>query len=126
VTPEVSLAVQELKASFPDSIVTARDLGDGGAQITVDPVDPGEQYSHRETWMKFTIGFQYPDADVYPLFVRPDLTRVDGTNHGAGISLASFDEGPALQLSRKSNKLNPATDTAAVKASKVLAWLRSL
>jgi hypothetical protein len=125
-TPVVSQAVEELKATFPDSSVTIRDLGDGGAQVKIDPVDPGEQYSHRETWMKFTIGFQYPYADVYPLFVRPDLTRVDGTSHGTGISLASFDQEPALQLSRKSSKLNPATDTAAVKASKVLAWLRSL
>lgn len=125
-TPEVSQAVEELEATFQDSRVTARDLGDGGAQVTIDPVDPGEQYSHRETWMKFTISFQYPDADIYPLFIRPDLTRVDGHNHGTGISLASFDQTPALQLSRRSGKLNPAIDTAAVKALKVLAWLHSL
>lgn len=124
-TPEVSQAIDEMKAAFPTSTVVARDVGDGGAHVTIDPIDPGPQYAQRETWISFTIGFQYPYADVYPLFVRADLSRTDGTALGEGIGAATFDGQPATQLSRRSNKLNPAVDTAALKVTKVLAWLRS-
>lgn len=124
-TPDVSQAVDELKVAFAGSTVTALGIEDGGANVTVEPVDPGAQYAQRQTWIKFAISFQYPYADVYPLFVRPDLARVDGTALGEAISVSSFDGEPALQLSRRSNKLNPATDTAAIKVTKVLEWLRS-
>ena len=75
--------------------------------------------------MKFAIGFQYPYADIYPLFVRPDLVRTDDQPHGEGISLTSFEGEPALQLSRRSNHLNPEIDTAALKVTKVIEWLRT-
>jgi len=48
---------------------------------------------------------------VYPHFVRHDLTRVDGQQLGEATSQASFEGRPAIQISRKSNRLNPATDT---------------
>lgn len=125
-TPEVSQAVQQLKAGFPEATVTATEVGDGGAHVIIEPVDPGEAYNHRETWLGFTISFQYPYADIYPLFVRPDLARADGTALGDGISTGhSFEGRQAIQLSRRSNRLNPAIDTALLKVTKVLAWLRS-
>jgi hypothetical protein len=125
VTPEVSQAVQELKAGFPDATITAIEVGDGGAHVIIESIDPGEAYNYRETWLGFTIGFQYPYADIYPLFVRPDLARADGAGLGEGISTGhSFVGRQAIQLSRRSNKLNPATDTALLKVTKVLAWLR--
>ncbi|MCZ7579107.1 MAG: hypothetical protein M5U18_19520 [Dehalococcoidia bacterium] len=37
---------------------------------------------------------------------------------------ASFEGVPAIQISRRNNKLDPATDTAALKVAKVLEWLR--
>jgi hypothetical protein len=62
---------------------------------------------------------------VYPLFVRPDLSRTDGAALGAGFQAVKW--GPkgdrGVQLSRRSNRLNPAVDTAATKALKVLKWL---
>ena len=122
--PDVAQAAEELKARFPDTEVVASDTGDGGAIVTIIPIDPGPVYVQRETWLKFAISFQYPHADVYPLFVRPDLIRVDGNGHGKGFSAASFHGEPALQLSRVSKRLNPATDTAALKVMKVLEWLR--
>ena len=121
--PEVAQAVVELKDRFPDAEVVASDTGDGGAIVTINPVDAGPAYVQRETWLKFAMSPQYPYADVYPLFVRPDLTRVDGNGHGEGFSTASFHGEPALQVSRASKRLNPATDTAALKVTKVLKWL---
>lgn len=124
-TPNVEQAVDELRVCFPDAEVDAIGTGDGGALVRISSVDPGRSYASRETWIGFTIGYQYPYSDIYPLFVCPDLVRSDGTEHGEGFSLASFQGEPALQLSRRSNRLDPSTDTAALKVTKVLEWLRA-
>lgn len=125
-TPEVERAVEELRACFSDTGVDAVGTGDGGARVTIARVDPGPSYVQRETWVRFAISYQYPHADVYPLFVRPDLARADGQPHGDGIAQTEFHGEKALQLSRRSNRLNPATDTAALKVTKVLEWSRTL
>ena len=122
---EVAQAVSEIETCFPSVTVTAEDDGDGGAVVTMYPLDPGSVYVQRETWMKFAISYLYPDADVYPLFVRPDLARADNNGHGEGIALGKFQGEPALQLSRRSNRRDPAFDTAARKVAKVLKWLRA-
>jgi hypothetical protein len=124
VTPEVAVAIVEIKACFPDATVEIKEEGDA-VVVLLDPIDPGEQYSQRETWIGFRITFQYPYSDVYPHFVRGDLTRKDGAGLGEGMSVTTFENRPAVQISRRSNRLNPATDTALIKMHKVLQWLRS-
>jgi hypothetical protein len=124
-TSTVAEAIDELKAAHPDASFTLREDADGGVFVILEPVDPGPTYTQRETWVGFQITFQYPYSDVYPHFVRHDLTRVDGQQLGEATSQASFEGRPAIQISRKSNRLNPATDTAAVKLLKVLEWLRN-
>jgi hypothetical protein len=124
-TPAVAEAVEEIKAAHPGATVAVREDGDGGVFMTLEPVDPGPAYTQPETWIGFQITFQYPYADVYPHFVRADLARRDGQPLGEAMSPSSFEARPAIQISRKSNRLNPATDTAAVKLMKVLQWLRN-
>ena len=122
---EVEEAVEELRATFPGISVTAEDDGDGGAFLEMFQVDPGPVYAQRETWLRFHISCQYPYADVYPLYVRPDLVRVDGNGHGTGIALSAFRGERALQLSRRSNHRSAVFDTAARKVLKVLEWFRA-
>ena len=122
---EVQQAVEDLRHRFGDAEVVAYGTDDGGAVVTINPIELGPGYSPKTTWMKFGIGFQYPYADIYPLFVCPDLARADGQPHGEGITLTSFEGEPALQLSRRSNHLNPEIDTAALKVTKVIEWLRT-
>ncbi len=124
-TPEVAEAIEEIRSSFPEAAVDVREDGEGGAVVLVDPVDPGPQYQQRATWVGFRITFQYPYSDVYPHFVRGDLARVDGAPLGEGTSVTTFERRPSVQLSRRSNRLNPETDSAAIKLHKVLTWLRS-
>jgi len=125
-TDEVAEAVEEVRATFDQMKVEVREDGEGGAFVFVEPVDPGEQYEQRATWIGFRITFQYPNADVYPHFVRGDLSRRDGRALGDGTSVTTFEGRPAVQLSRRSNHLNPESDTAVLKLLKVLQWLRSL
>jgi len=124
-TAEVAVAIEEIRSSFPDATVEAVDDGDGGALVFVDPVDPGPPYQQRETWVGFRVTFQYPCADVYPHFVRGDLARTDGGPLGEATSVTVFEGRHAVQLSRRSNHLDPETDTAAIKLHKVLTWLGS-
>ena len=124
-TGEVVEAIAEIRASFPGSQVTFREDGQGGAFVTVDPIDPGPPYRQREAWMGFQITFQYPYSDVYPHFVRGDLARVDGVPLGEAMSATTWEGRPAIQLSRRSNHLDPNSDTAVLKLQKVLRWLAS-
>jgi len=124
-TNEVAEAIDEIRSSFSDATVDVREDEEGGAFVFVDPVDPGPAYRQRATWIGFRITFQYPYADVYPHFVRGDLARADGATLGEGMTPTTFDGRSAVQISRRSNRLNPETDTAAIKLHKVLTWLRS-
>jgi len=121
----VSDAIEEIRATFPEATVTVREDGEGGAFVIVDPVKLGQPYTHAETWAGFRITFQYPYSDVYPIFVRGDLPRSDGTQLGEALTPTTFENRSAIQVSRRSNHLNPATDTAAIKLLKVIEWLRN-
>jgi hypothetical protein len=122
--PTVAEAIEEIRGTFETSTVTVKEDGDGGAYVRIDPVDPGAPYTQRETWIGFRITAQYPYADVYPLFVRNDLSRADGAALGEGMAPNNnFDGESAVQVSRRSNHLNPATDTAVIKVLKVLDWM---
>jgi len=124
VTPEVAIAIEELEATFPDCHVVVRADGEGGCWVVIEGVPLGPPHAQSDTWLGFRITFQYPNADVYPLFVRNDLSRLDGAPLGEGMSMNTFDGRPAVQVSRKSNHLDPRVDTAVGKVLKVLLWLQ--
>lgn len=123
--PVVSAAVEQLKREFPEAALTVRDDGEGGAYVIVEEVPLGAPYTQATTWVGFRVVNQYPYADVYPHYVRGDLTRADGRPLAAELQHLTFEEREALQVSRRSNRLNPATDTAVLKLRKVLMWLRA-
>lgn len=122
-TAAVAQAIEDLKTRFPDATVTATETGDGGAWVRLDPISLGDAYLQEETWVAFQLTFAYPDADVYPHFIRPDLERRDGKPLGQGFSVRTF--GPtatrAVQISRRS----PETlrNDATVKLLKVIEWV---
>jgi hypothetical protein len=125
VTPEVTEALDEIKVAFPDASVEAIEDGAGGAYVVVDTVDLGAVYADGCTWIGFQITFQYPYSDVYPHFVRGDLARADGQPLGEATSLTTWRDRPAIQVSRSSKNLDPASQTAAIKLLKVVQWLRN-
>ena len=122
--PSVAKALDELQSTFAQCTVETEPDGLGGAFVRVRNIPLGPPYSQSNVWIGFQITFQYPYADVYPHFTDPNLTRVDGADLGSGFGSAQFRNEPAIQISRRSNGLNPATDTAALKLLKVIRWLQ--
>lgn len=125
-TADVKQAVEEVRTSFPNSVVVAEDDGQGGAFVRVEPLDIGEKYVPSKTWCAFHVTFQYPRADVYPHHIGSDVKRGDNSAFGQGVSPQHWRNSPSLQLSRRSNRLDPSIDSAATKLAKVIAWFRSL
>lgn len=124
VAATVLIAVTELHEQFAGHKITVTPDGAGGVFVVIDDVEPGAPYVEASTWLGFQITAAYPDADVYPHF-SGRIHRTDGRPHGEGFAEAEWQTRPALQLSRRSNQWNPAADTAALKAMKVITWLAS-
>jgi hypothetical protein len=126
VTPEVKAAVEEIRQTFAGHGVEVEAEAQGGAYVIVHDLVVGDHYVPTTSWFGFLITFQYPHADVYPHFIDGALARADGKPHGGGFSAPSpWRERPAIQVSRRSNRWNPATDTPAGKLLKVLEWVKS-
>ena len=124
--PDVTQAIQEIRAAFDGYVVDVVAEAQGGAHVIVHDVPIGPAFVPSQTWIGFTIPFQYPDADVYPHFIGGEVQRADGGPLGEALSgPTTWQDRSAIQVSRRSNRWNPATDTAALKLMKVLEWLRS-
>ena len=123
--PKVQQAIDEIKTAYPPVPVTVREDGDGGAYVILEKVDVGQIYRGGVSWIGFRITFTYRDpvADIYPHYVRGDLARADGRPLGDAMSSTTFEGRPAIQISRRSNHINPRTETALIKLQKVLTWL---
>jgi hypothetical protein len=124
-TPEVEEAISEIERAFPVCPLESADDGQGGAFVTVKDVRISGPYEQDLTWFGFHITHTYPYADVYPHFVRHDLSRRDRQPLGEGIAVGNFRSQSAIQVSRRSNRHNAATDTALLKLQKVIKWLTS-
>lgn len=124
-TPAVTQAIDEIRCTFEGCCVEVGPDGSGGAVVVVRSVPLGCPYAQAEAWFGFHITFQYPYTDVYPHFTNPELARADGASLGGGFGTASFRGRPAIQISRRSNRLSPERDTAALKLLKVVTWMKS-
>lgn len=125
VLPAVAQAIDEIRCTFEGCGVETDADGSGGAFVTVTGIRIGRPYAQEAVWIGFLITFQYPYADVYPHFTTAELTRLNGGGLGEGFGLGSFRGRPAMQISRRSNRLNPQTDTAALKLLKVVRWMKT-
>jgi hypothetical protein len=122
----VLAAIEDLKLDFqPEDFVVEAD-GQGGAKIRFGPVELSEVYEQRETWIGGHITCQIPYADIYPIFLRGDLTRADRKSLVAPMSAGQTFMGlPAVQVSRKSNRRDASIETVKMKFKKVLYWVNT-
>lgn len=124
ITPAVAKAIEEIRLTFEECDVAVEADRSGGAVVVVRGVLLGRPYVQPKAWFGFQVTYQYPYADVYPHFTGAELARSDGVGLGSGFGSASFQGQAAIQISRRSNRLNPETDTAALKLQKVVKWMK--
>ena len=125
--PAVDQAIEELKGQFGDQRVLVTEQPDGSARVVVEGLELGEPYAQPDTWAGFTLTALYPYADVYPHFVKHDLSRLDGKLLQRPIHAGNAFYGrPAVMVSRRTRLTGPANpNNAVLKLLKVQSWLRS-
>lgn len=122
--PPVHEAVESLRKAFPESVVDARDDGSGGAYVIIESVNFGPKFTPEVTWVGGHIPPQYPYADIYPVFLGADIRYASGAAFVPPVtSNHQFCGRPAIQVSRKTNRLDPVFQTALGKFQKVQHWL---
>jgi hypothetical protein len=126
IAPHVLEAIEELKACFFGLEALTEPDGSGGARVLLEHVPLGGIYKPQDTWLGGHLTVQIPYADVYPLFVRGDLSRIDGRPLGDAIAPGhAFMNRSAVQVSRRSNGRDPKIETPAIKFLKVIEWIRN-
>jgi hypothetical protein len=127
----VAAAVEGVRIQFGSDNVTVVGDGQGGAWVEIDNLDLGGSYEQDTTFLVCLLPFNLPNADVYPMFVRPDLTRLDGQHLGDGFQATTLrwvgrpPQRSVVQVSRRTRRENFAAQTPAQKIEKVLKWIRT-
>ncbi len=124
-------ALSDIITAYGEDKVRAVPDGQGGVWVEIADVPLGEPYAQATTFVICLLPFNLPAADVYPLFVRSDLSRTDGKGLGEGLSSTSVkwpgDPQPraAVQVSRRTRGNAFTLQSPPQKIEKVLDWLRS-
>ncbi|MGB8196538.1 MAG: hypothetical protein WCF25_06000 [Acidimicrobiales bacterium] len=125
VEPEVFAAVREIAATLTEHDVVAWCDGEGGVFVVVDDIELGAQWTPSVTWLGCRILNAYPEADVYPLFIRSDLKRTDGLPLAAPFHLGSqFADQAAVMVSRTTPRRTAATASAVVRIVNTINFLK--
>lgn len=135
---EVKLAIDEIASQFPGHAIVVAEDQHCGACVIVEELPLGMPYAQATSWVGFHITHNCPYADTYPHFVRAGLTRADDRPLADGMTgghtfpqpgvlrnPSLMHSRPAIQVSRRSNRRDPAgIETPNVKLLKVLQWMR--
>ena len=121
----VTIAVKQLQNFYGVENVEAITDGEDGAYVLVKNLPVGDIYNLPLIWCRFRITYMYPEAQVYPHYINPEIKRKDGLPLGGGISDPMiWNNHSVIQISRTSKNWNPALDTAQIKLEKIIQWLR--
>jgi len=124
---EVTKAIEELQRQFGSATFTVRDDSQGGGYVLMDGMCLGERFKPERTWVGFHITPQYPYADIYPVFIGAEVTRVDGKPFSAPVTPGHQFEGrSALQVSRRSGTAQNGLQKATGKILKILDFLEKM
>ena len=124
-TPSTALAIEGLKKAFPKATVTVlAEDGNGGAYVLVDGVELGSKFNTTKTWFGAHLPASLPYADIYPLFMGPEVARADGVALAGPFSSVTWQNRQSIQISRRNNRM-PNGQSAAAKFVKVVDFVRS-
>jgi hypothetical protein len=128
----VTRAIEGLRKHFATTTVDVWPSANGAAFVIVADVPLGPPYAQESTWVGFFLSTACPDDDVYPFYVRGDLSRLDGTPLKTPLHInRAFPEvssdvpvRSAVMVSRRQN--NPASlvyESPTLKLITVLQWM---
>ena len=131
ITPAVAAVLTALEHQTPGQVIHWPD-GNGGAHVFLASIDLGDPFAQATTWVAFHLPHTLPDGDIYPLWMRPDLARLDGgpigKTNAAGQNFMHQNQTwltePAVMISLRSNDRDPAIDSPTRKLARVLATVR--
>src|ERR1700754_4686393 len=86
----VSQAVDEIRRAFPDRRLHTVADGQGGLWVELRGVTLGPPYVQADTFLIFLLPFTLPGSDIYPMFMRPDLARIDRRPLGDGFQVTQL------------------------------------
>ena len=126
----VGQGVGEIRDTYGIDEVHVVEDGQGGAWVEITDLELGPPYLQDTTFLICLLPFNRPGADVYPMFVRVDLARVDGGPLGEGFQVTQLmwpgepQPRPVVQVSRRTRGAFNG-QTPSQKIEKVLDWIRS-
>ncbi len=131
-TQAVDAAIASIACRNPAQLIRWAD-GNGGAHVFIESATLGGHYAQPITWVAFHVPHTLPDGDIYPLWLRPDLSRIDGGPIGkvnaAGHNFLhqgqTWLSEPAVMVSLRSSDRDPRVDSPARKLARVLDIVRS-
>lgn len=115
---ELGDAIAELESVFPGRVTWEHQTA-GDVVITIVDVELGPAWSGATATLIFALPYHYPDAAIYPYYVR-------GATHPQGGALQQVPWRGELvtQVSLRHTAWNPTSDTALGSVLSVLAWLK--
>lgn len=132
ITPAVASAITGIEYQVPGRLLHWPD-GNGGAHVFIESVDLGTPFVQSVSWVAFHVPHTLPAGDIYPLWMRPDLARIDGgpigKTNAAGQNFMHQNQTwltePAVMVSLSSNGRDPNIDSPVRKLARVLATVRN-
>ncbi len=127
-TPSVGDAIDEIRGAFGESVKVVAEP-DGSAWVELSDIQLPSRYQPDRSFVLFRVPAQYPYADIYPVFVIPDLSTKDGDDLGPAMTSTIATMGgetrAVTQISRRSNRLDGAHQSVVHKIDKVLNWMET-
>lgn len=123
-------ALRQIQSCYANLTINTFADGQGGAWVEIVDMPLGDPYGQAETFLVFLLPFTLPGSDIYPMFVRADLSRLDGRPLGEGFAVTELawpgdaSPRPVVQVSRKTRG-SFAAQTATQKVAKVVHWVLS-
>lgn len=124
--PAVQEVLRHLREEFPGSSIQFTPDESGGGDVIIEGISLGDRFLPKRTWIGAHLSPQLPYADIYPVFVGPDVTRSDGQPLGGPTAAVPFASRPAIQVSRRTNHLVATPHAAAMKFRKIVSFLQEL
>lgn len=125
-TDDIQSAIESLQKRFGSENVNTEET-DAGVIVTIDGINPGDQFVAASYSMSFLLPDSYPWADIYPQYMMPPLERKDSGSLPNDIQNTDWNGTPASQLSRRSQSAGESASISVVnKINRVLSWLRTI